>query len=287
MPLEEYRRKRDFAKTAEPAPGAGVTTRGLYIIQRHAARALHHDLRLELDGVLLSWAVPKGPSLDPHDKRLAVHVEDHPVAYGTFEGTIPVGEYGGGTVMLWDRGTWEPLGDPHAMLAAGDLKFRLHGERLAGTWVLVRMRPREGARAEDWLRIKERDDLAVPGEAGAVTAHFDTSVSTGRTMAQIAAGEQPAVDAAPAADPAAARRPSGPGRRAALPRFVEPELATLVERAPDATGWVHEIKLDGYRAQLRKDRKKVIALSRSGKDWTERWRPWPEGLRRRLPPDAT
>ena len=271
MPLEEYGRKRDFARTAEPAPEAASGAGGLYAVQRHAARALHYDLRLELDGVLMSWAVPKGPSLDPHDKRLAVHVEDHPVAYGSFEGTIPAGEYGGGTVMLWDRGTWEPLGDPHEMLAGGDLKFRLHGERLEGMWVLVRMRPREGDRAEMWLLIKERDDHVVPGDGAGVLARYDTSVSTGRTMQQIASSEEPAPQ--PEVDSGAATAAAEPGHRADLPRFVEPELATLVERTPDADGWVHEIKLDGYRAILRKDGDRVTALSRSGKDWTDKWRP--------------
>ena len=286
MPLEEYRRKRDFARTAEPGGEAVASVGGLYIIQRHAARALHYDLRLELDGVLLSWAVPKGPSLDPRDKHLAVHVEDHPLAYGSFEGTIPAGEYGGGTVMLWDRGTWEPAGDPHAMLAKGDLKFILHGERLQGLWVLVRMRPREGDRAEMWLLIKERDEHVVAGDGDGVLHRNETSVSTGRTMQQIASGEtaakmaamtstQHAASTAQAAGAAEAAGTPGaalPGPLAELPRTVSPQLATLVERAPDTGGWVHEIKLDGYRAILRKDGCAVVALSRSGRDWTEKWR---------------
>ena len=275
MPLEEYRRKRDFARTAEPGAESAAGAGGLYIIQRHAARALHYDLRLELDGVLLSWAVPKGPSLDPRDKHLAVHVEDHPVAYGSFEGTIPAGEYGGGTVMLWDRGTWEPLGDPHEMLAKGELKFILRGERLEGLWVLVRMRPREGDRAENWLLIKERDEHIVPGDGAGVLVRNDTSVSTARTMQQIAAGDQPtaAVAKGDPTQPVSAPDAPIPGPLADLPRTVSPELATLVERTPDADGWVHEIKLDGYRAILRKDGGAVRALSRSGKDWTAKWRP--------------
>ncbi len=146
MPLEEYHRKRDFAKTPEPAgaePAEDAPALS-FVVQKHAARALHYDFRLELDGVLLSWAIPKGPSFDTHDKRLAVHVEDHPLEYGGFEGTIPAGEYGGGTVIVWDRGTWQPVGDPHAALEKGDLKFDLFGEKLKGRWVLVHMRPRPG-----------------------------------------------------------------------------------------------------------------------------------------------
>jgi bifunctional non-homologous end joining protein LigD len=157
MALEEYRRKRDFSKTGEPAPGkVQARNRQLsYLIQKHDATRLHYDFRLELDGVLLSWAVTKGPSLQPTDKRLAVRTEDHPLAYGSFEGTIPKGEYGGGTVMLWDRGTWEPKGDPHAGLKKGHLAFELHGERLKGGWDLIRTRGDE--KRENWLLIKEAD----------------------------------------------------------------------------------------------------------------------------------
>ena len=157
MALEEYRRKRDFGKTTEPPPGKvkAQNKQLSYLIQKHDATRLHYDFRLELDGVLLSWAVTKGPSLDPADKRLAVRTEDHPFAYGTFEGTIPKGEYGGGTVMLWDRGTWAPKGDPHAGLKKGHLAFELHGERLKGGWNLIRMRGDE--KRENWLLIKEAD----------------------------------------------------------------------------------------------------------------------------------
>ncbi|MBN9009554.1 MAG: ATP-dependent DNA ligase, partial [Rhizobiales bacterium] len=161
--LKTYREKRDFTKTAEPS---GAASRGgsgrRYLIQKHSATRLHFDFRLELHGVLLSWAVTRGPSYDPHDKRLAVRTEDHPLEYGDFEGTIPKGEYGGGTVMLWDEGTWEPDGDAEAGLAKGDFKFILHGERLKGKWVLVRMRQRPGERSkrENLLLIKERDQYA-------------------------------------------------------------------------------------------------------------------------------
>jgi bifunctional non-homologous end joining protein LigD len=158
--LETYRRKRDFEKTPEPAGKVGAGDGRRFIVQKHAATRLHYDLRLELDGVLLSWAVTKGPSLDPADKRLAVRTEDHPVDYGSFEGTIPKGEYGGGTVMLWDRGTWEPLGDPHEGLEQGKLHFRLDGERMKGGWILVRIRGKPGEKRENWLLIKEDDEFA-------------------------------------------------------------------------------------------------------------------------------
>jgi bifunctional non-homologous end joining protein LigD len=191
-PLAEYRRKRDFTRTAEPRGGPRRRTRRLaYIIQKHAASQLHFDLRLELDGVMKSWAVPKGPSLDPSVRRLAMEVEDHPIEYNTFEGTIPQGEYGGGTVMLWDRGSHEYAGeDPDPIdglrrgYRKGDLKFLLRGERLQGSWALVRMR-RERARAQ-WLLIKHRDEYARPGSE--VVAEYQTSVATGRTMEEIAAG---------------------------------------------------------------------------------------------------
>ena len=190
-PLAEYKRKRDFRKTAEPAgkPVGARSKRALrFVIQKHAATALHFDFRLELDGVMKSWAVPKGPSYDPAMKRLAMEVEDHPIEYNTFEGTIPKGQYGGGTVMLWDRGTYEPEsgGGDEALregYARGDLKIVLHGKRLEGGWVLVRMRRGESARAQ-WLLIKHRDEQA--DRAYDVTAEEMTSVVTGRTMEEIA-----------------------------------------------------------------------------------------------------
>jgi bifunctional non-homologous end joining protein LigD len=166
MALEEYKRKRDFRKTAEPPPGKPVSHEGFsYLIQKHDATRLHYDIRLELDGILLSWAVTKGPSLNPSDKRLAVRTEDHPLSYGTFEGTIPKGQYGGGTVMLWDRGSWEPKGDAHAGLKKGHLAFTLHGERLKGGWDLIRMRSDQ--KKENWLLTKEKDHEALSnGPAG-------------------------------------------------------------------------------------------------------------------------
>jgi bifunctional non-homologous end joining protein LigD len=215
-PLEEYRKKRDFEKTSEPAGGSAEPRpdKPRYLIQKHAATRLHYDLRLELDGVLLSWAVPKGPSLDPREKRLAAHVEDHPLEYGSFEGIIPKGEYGGGTVMLWDEGWWEPdMEWLHAsstkkqvksaeekgaagMLEQGELKFRLHGQKLKGSYVLVRMKPRPGERGESWLLIKHRDEEA--SEDRDITEEQPNSVVSGRSLEQIAAdakkGKAPAWD---------------------------------------------------------------------------------------------
>jgi bifunctional non-homologous end joining protein LigD len=192
--LAEYRRKRDFKRTAEPRGGSTRSKPKLdFVIQKHAASHLHYDLRLELDGVMKSWAVPKGPSLDPAVKRLAMEVEDHPIEYNTFEGTIPKGEYGGGTVLLWDRGTYtyggsdtEPIEGLRRGYEKGDLKFVLNGKRLKGSWVLVRMRRDQPGRAQ-WLLIKHRDEYAVPGSD--VGAEHQTSVATRRSMEQIAAGK--------------------------------------------------------------------------------------------------
>src|SRR4051812_1171903 len=183
MPLEEYRRKRNFKKTPEPA-GSPATSNGQlrYVIQKHAASRLHYDFRLELDGTLKSWAVPKGPSLDPADKRMAVHVEDHPLDYAGFEGVIPPKQYGAGAVIVWDRGSWEPIGDARAGYAAGKLKFRLHGEKLQGGWTLVRMHGRAGERQEPWLLIKERDAEARPAAAYSVVDALPASVISGRTI---------------------------------------------------------------------------------------------------------
>jgi bifunctional non-homologous end joining protein LigD len=186
--LAEYKAKRDFAKTPEPKAKREQAKGNSFVIQKHAARRTHFDFRLEKDGVLKSWAVTRGPSLDPHEKRLAVMTEDHPLEYGGFEGVIPKGEYGGGPVMIWDRGTWEPIGDPDEGLARGDLKFRLHGDRLNGDFVLVRMKPRKEDRGrQNWLLIKKRDEYA--GDGNEPTQEFDTSVKSGRTMEQILTGD--------------------------------------------------------------------------------------------------
>jgi bifunctional non-homologous end joining protein LigD len=277
--LRAYRRKRDFSKTAEPEgsaearPEAGDPERltgGLFCIQKHAARRLHHDLRLELDGVLVSWAVPKGPSLDPKVRRLAVRVEDHPIEYGDFEGAIPRGEYGGGTVMLWDTGSWEPVGDARAGLEKGELKFRLAGERLVGGWVLVHTRGSGGDEENQWLLIKERDAEARPSESEPWGAD-DRSVSTGRSMEEIAAGEKPRQR----------RRPAGKGPEAAggrdakkpaapVPPTVPLTLATPAPEPPAGGDWLHEIKYDGYRIAARAD-DGIQLFSRNGLDWTHRF----------------
>jgi len=292
--LRTYRRKRDFTKTGEPEGGSERTPEaaeehvagGLFCIQKHAATRLHHDLRLELDGVLVSWAVPKGPSLDPGNKRLAVHVEDHPVEYGDFEGTIPKGEYGGGTVMLWDTGTWEPMGDPHKGLEKGELKFRLSGERLHGGWVLVHTRGAGGEEENQWLLIKERDAEARPGEPDPWGAD-DRSAATGRTMEEIAAGKAPrerraragGAKRAGAARDARAKRDGGKrGAGAHLPASVPLSLATLVEEPPEGDGWLHEIKYDGYRIAARVDRTGVRLFSRNQLDWTARFSEVAEAL---------
>jgi bifunctional non-homologous end joining protein LigD len=186
-PLATYKARRDFKKTPEPAAKRARSKGNSFVIQKHAARRTHFDFRLEHDGVLKSWAVTRGPSLDPSQKRLAVMTEDHPLEYGKFEGVIPKGEYGGGPVMIWDRGTWEPIGDPDQGLAKGDLKFRLHGDRLNGDYVLVRMNPRKGEKRENWLLIKKRDGYA--GDGNEPTEKFETSVKSGRTMDQIEHGD--------------------------------------------------------------------------------------------------
>jgi bifunctional non-homologous end joining protein LigD len=184
MALEEYKRKRDFKQTPEPPPEVDSSQRNRFVVQKHRATRLHYDFRLEMDGVLKSWAVPKGPSLDPADKRLAMQVEDHPVSYFDFEGTIPDGNYGAGTVMVWDVGTWTPQGDPEAMLKKGDLKFRLDGQKLKGDFALVRMHSRRpGSKGTEWLLIKHRD---VYVEHNYDIDQYDKSVLTGRTMDQIA-----------------------------------------------------------------------------------------------------
>jgi bifunctional non-homologous end joining protein LigD len=296
--LSTYRKKRDFEKTAEPSGETPVkpAKQRRFVIQKHDASRLHYDLRLESDGVFKSWAVTKGPSLDPHDKRLAVEVEDHPLDYGDFEGTIPRGQYGGGTVQLWDRGYWES-DDPEGGFKKGDLKFTLHGDKLNGSWVLVRMRnDRTGGKRNNWLLIKHRDEFAKEGKANNVL-DADQSVASGRTMDQIAAGEGRAPkpfmtaksgrgkadavwnsnrgDAAEAhAENMTTARPAPAvkGKKvAAMPDFVPPELCTPVDRPPNGPGWCHEIKFDGYRVQLRVEDGDARLKTRKGLDWTEKF----------------
>lgn len=259
--LEAYRQKRDFTKTREPPPKRVSTETGRsFVIQQHAARRMHWDFRLELDGVLLSWAVPKGPSLDPRERRLAVRTEDHPVEYGSFEGTIPKGEYGGGTVLLWDQGTWEPEGDPHAGLEKGHLRFTLEGKRLHGRWNLVQTKG-------GWLLIKGKDEHARPGDADRVVREAETSVASGRTMSAI--GKDPdrvwsSTDAPEPPDPGSLE---GAVKRA-FPSTMTPELATLVYDPPEGDDWLHEIKLDGYRILARLDNEEACLFTRKGNDWT-------------------
>ncbi len=265
MALESYNAKRDFTTTPEPKGKAARKGGSSYLIQKHAATRLHYDLRLELDGVLKSWAVTKGPSLDPSQKRLAVAVEDHPVDYGTFEGTIPKGEYGGGTVMLWDRGNWTPVGDPHKGLAKGHLEFTLQGEKLRGLWHLVRIRGKPGEKRENWLLIKGEDEWARGPDAPDLQEEMPLSVATGRTMEAIA------TEAPGWSSKAGGRLRKAAAPQSSLPDFVDPQLATLVAKPPEGDDWIHEIKFDGYRLQARIDGGQVTLLTRTGLDWTEKF----------------
>ena len=297
--LARYRSMRDFSKTEEPS-GAEKTVpskRRRFVIQKHAATRLHYDFRLELDGTFKSWAVTKGPSMDPHDRRLAVEVEDHPLDYGDFEGTIPKGQYGGGTVMLWDRGYWEPEPgtDPYEGLKTGDLKIVMDGERLKGGCVLVRMKRRPKERHDNWLLIKHHDAYAVEDDGMALVEAEKTSVASGRTMEEIEAGKgkgpkrfmtgkvrASAKDVwnsnkGEAAEKRAAAKPlrAAPApklKAAALPGFVSPQLAKSVDRPPQGSGWGHEIKFDGYRLQLRVEGGRATLKTRAGLDWTGKFR---------------
>lgn len=247
MKLDTYRRKRDFRRTPEPRGNMARHTGYHYVIQKHDARRLHYDFRLELDGVLKSWAVPKGPSLDPHDKRLAVHVEDHPLDYGRFEGNIPKPAYGGGTVIVWDRGKWIPEGDARDGYRRGHLHFRLDGEKLRGDWKLVRTSGKTGGK-DQWLLLKVDDAYASDID---IVETLPDSVASGRSIDDVRANR---------AQPSAAR--------VELPTLLRPQLATLVERAPAGAEWWHEIKYDGYRVLCRVEQKHARLWSRNGKDLT-------------------
>ncbi len=307
MSLAHYRKMRDFSRTAEPSGKARPARGHSYVIQKHDASHLHYDFRLELEGVLLSWAVPKGPSLDPKVKRLAMQTEDHPIEYGGFEGIIPEGEYGGGTVMVWDRGTWEAEGDARAAYRAGNLKFVLHGQKLTGGWHLVRT-ARGDEKKRAWLLFKSTDEAARPGDTSLLEEHGESALS-GRSLVEIAEGKRgkavwhsnkqsapaksanvaTAKPAARTAKPAARTAKTAAHRavtakhrvkddahetsaskRARMPVNVEAELATLVTAPPAGDEFVHEVKFDGYRVLVRINSGEVELITRGGEDWTAR-----------------
>lgn len=272
MALTTYRKKRRFDTTPEPK-GSAKTQRGgdSYLIQKHDARRLHYDLRLEMDGVLKSWAVAKGPSLVSREKRLAVHVEDHPLEYGDFEGTIPKGEYGGGTVIVWDRGRWSPLGDAKKGYAKGHLDFELQGEKLKGRWHLVRMAKKPRDKNENWLLIKGDDEYARDEDAADILEERPESVKTGRLVEDVE-GESPGWSSKTGKieKPAPLELPKG-AKKARYPGFIEPALASLKSGPPSGDRWLHEIKFDGYRLQAHIRSGKTRLLTRKGLDWSEKF----------------
>ncbi len=293
MALETYRKKRNFSSTPEPKGGRQRKSGSSFVVQKHDATRLHYDFRLEMDGVLKSWAVTRGPSLVPGEKRLAVHVEDHPLEYGDFEGTIPKGEYGGGTVIVWDRGTWTPIGDARKGFAKGHLDFELDGDKLKGRWHLVRMRGKPGEKRDNWLLIKGDDEFARADGGNDILNEQPQSVKTGRQIADVA-GEAPGWSSqtgrirkstkkapARARTKTAAARSAPPAlpdpskikgaKKASMPAFVEPMLATLAAAPPPGARWLHEIKFDGYRLQARIAAGRVKLLTRGGLDWTRKF----------------
>jgi bifunctional non-homologous end joining protein LigD len=294
MALETYRRKRNFAATAEPKGATPVPGSDLFVVQKHDATRLHYDLRLALDGVLKSWAVTRGPSLNPGEKRLAVAVEDHPLEYADFEGTIAKGEYGGGAVIVWDNGTWAPFGDAHKGLKKGHLEFELHGQKLNGRWHLVRMHGKPDEKRENWLLIKGDDEFARSPDAADILEERPESISTGRVIDELKDEppgwssktgkiEKPEARAAARSKPKmVARRRKAPAEAgiasaieglpdAPMPGFVEPMLATLGRSPPTGGRWLHEIKFDGYRLQAQIEDGKVTFWTRRGLDWTAKF----------------
>lgn len=270
--LEQYRAKRNFRITSEPSgkrdrkdAAPGLT----FVIHKHDATRLHYDLRLEHGGVLWSWAVTRGPSLDPSEKRLAVHVEDHPLDYATFEGVIPAKQYGAGPVIVWDNGTWEPEGDPAAGMKKGHLQFQLHGEKLHGGWHLVRLRPRGREKRDNWLLIKSKDEYAT--SRGDILEDEPRSVKSGLTIEEVAKGETGNGAAKTRARRDTSARAKPRRRTAAPPDFIPPCLARLESTPPTGDAWLHEVKFDGYRIQARIADGKVTLKTRTGLDWTGRF----------------
>jgi len=314
--LALYKSKRDFSITSEPAEGGTPGKDALtFVIQKHWASRLHYDFRIELDGTMKSWAVPKGPSYDTHDKRMAVHVEDHPISYSDFEGTIPEKQYGAGKVIVWDKGTWEPEGNPHEGYRKGNLKFRLHGHKMHGNWVLVRMKGRGDEKQEPWLLIKEKDDYARPAEEFSVVDEMPDSVKalpmpgTSEKLPAKVKEKAPAKKAAAKGKPAAktARTTKAKADAAAvkaaeqvrdaslpegvvgaqLPKEFAPELATLVDAPPtNPEEWVFEVKFDGYRMLTRIENGEVRLITRNNNDWTDKLRPLQKELEAMGLPDG-
>jgi bifunctional non-homologous end joining protein LigD len=270
-PLAKYHEKRNFSATPEPRGKRARRGSTLsFVIQKHAASHLHYDFRLELDGTLKSWAVPKGPSLDPHDKRLAMHVEDHPLDYADFEGTIPAGNYGAGTVIVWDNGDWEPVGDPAEGYRKGRLKFQLHGKKLSGLWNLVRGHKDPKA----WFLIKHEDESARPASEYNIVEERPDSVlggTAGKVWRSKRAANKKSLPARKAHSPKSAALPlPKAAKAAALPLTLAPQLATLVDAVPAGQGWIYEVKFDGYRILARIDGEEVRLFTRNGNDWTSR-----------------
>ena len=311
--LKVYKAKRNFTITTEPAEGGTPGVDALtFVIQKHWASRLHYDLRLELDGTMKSWAVPKGPSYDTHEKRMAVHVEDHPISYSDFEGTIPAKQYGAGKVIIWDKGTWEPLEDPHKGFAKGSIKFEMHGHKMRGRWTLVRMKGRGDEKQEPWLLIKEKDEYARSSEEFSLVDEMPDSVKNlpmperaQRKVEALREGEEdenaPKTPAAKkAAVKKAAARPAAVARkkpaakakapaaeRVALPEKFSPELATLVDAPPpDPENWVFEVKFDGYRMLARIEDGEVRLITRNANDWTGKLLPLKAELERMKLPDG-
>ena len=279
--LAAYKARRDFSITSEPEDGGTAHAEFAlrFVVQKHWATALHYDFRIELDGVMLSWAVPKGPSLDPHDKRLAAHVEDHPIAYSGFEGTIPAGQYGAGHVIVWDEGTWHPVGDPHEGLRSGDLKFELRGRKLEGRWVLVRMKGR-GEKQEPWLLLKEKDEFARPASEFNVVEALPGSVKSSSSAKSSIAG--PLEIARYSSKQSSDALPAAP-----MPTTLAPQLAMLAD-APSGlhSDWIFEIKFDGYRLMARVEGARINLFTRNGNDWASKLEPLRAEIERMKLPDG-